>query len=541
MFESGQFTAGEPGFISSRPEYSYRFCAAISSRDLSGDLVVHQPIELGEGATVVAIALLADGEYLAIEGNNVQEIEVPAEGDSAVAEFVVRGLKPGTSQLEVLIYHKGCLTLRETTAQIIVKRIPGSVSNKIGLPITAPVMSKGDDLGVAASAVVQTRVASLLIAPPMANPGKHLVFALFYEDQSGCHFDTARVPIESVQIDRAYLRERLTALLGQRKAFLGWRWFPFPRVFMQNTFNLEIAPEDAQRGLAVLKQIGLRLWSNIFEGFDGLQRIRQQLSKLLDSADNKGVLQIVSNDVFLPWQLVYINDDKEEPDPHKFWGMRFQTEQSLPQGLDLKTSAPHKANEPITAFINTNLPAATLRAHKQIFETFRNKETELLSDLKRLNNTTPALYLYCHAEYNNQDKQESWIELTNEGARLTLGKLQSTRVDPKTSNQIEFLSAPLVFLNACNSGDMDSEIYQSFVGFMLRDKKAGGVLGTETKMPAFFATTLAKEFWRRVSENPAPVSEILFDVRTEYWRKHNNPLGFLYSLYTNGDFTVHVP
>jgi hypothetical protein len=106
--------------------------------------------------------------------------------------------------------------------------------------------------------------------------------------------------------------------------------------------------------------------------------------------------------------------------------------------------------------------------------------------------------------------------------------------------RIEFKSAPLVFLNACNSGQMDSELYESFVGFMLRDKKAGGVLGTETKMPAYFATTFAVEFWRRARTSPAPVSEILFEVRTDYWREHNNPLGFLYSLYSNGDFTVAV-
>ncbi|MDQ2921272.1 MAG: HEAT repeat domain-containing protein [Acidobacteriota bacterium] len=535
MLHHNDFKPGEPQFISSRPGYTYRFCAAITGGDLPGDYVAHAPIELGEGATVVAVALIVDNEYLAIEGDGVKELQVPAEGDSNVAEFLIRGLKPGDTGLELLVYHRGCLTVRAVTTQIAVKNVDGSVTDKV-VPVATPVMSKGDDVTTAAGAIVQQRLASLMIAPPMFNPRDELVFALFSQDDTGYHFETTRVPKERANVNRNFLREGLSKLIGQRRDL----WRGYQKVFLQDSFDLKISKRDSQKGLQTLKEVGLRLWSDIFQG-PGLESIRRRLQNLLEGARESSVLQIVSDKVFLPWQLVYLNDGQAQPSIDRFWGMRFQTEQTLALGLSLAVTAPQKASGPIAAYFNSNLPGQTIEMHKKIIRKYRDKESELLSDLKLVDNRSPALYFYCHAEYNPQDKQKSWIELTNVNARLTLGHLQDeTRVDPATQSQIEFKSAPLVFLNACQSGEMDSAIYESFVGFMLRDKKAGGVVGTETRMPAFFATNLAVEFWERAKSNPSPVSKILFDLRRDYWKNYNNPLGFLYSLYTNGDFTVAV-
>lgn len=538
MMHHNDFKPGEPQFISSRPGYTYRFCAAITSGDLPGDYAVQAPIELGQGATVVAVALIADNEYLAIEGDAVKELQVPAEGDSNVAEFLIRGLKLGVTELELLVYHRGCLTVRAVTTQIAVKNVNGSVTNQVvPVPVTAPVMSKGDDVTAAAGSIIQQRLASLMIAPPLFNRRDELVFALFYQDDSGYNFETTRVPRERASVNRIFLHEGLSKLIGQRREW----WRGYQKVFLQDSFDLKISERDSKKGLRTLKEIGLRLWSDIFQGFPSLESIRRKLQHLLETAGQSSVLQIVSDQVFLPWQLVYLKDTHDDPSVHRFLGMRFQTEQTLALGLNLAVSPPQKASGPIAAYFNSNLPGQTIERHKKIFREYRDKESELLSDLKRVDNRSPALYFYCHAEYNPQDKQKSWIEFTNSNARLTLGHLQDeTRVDPATQVQIEFKSAPLVFLNACQSGEMDSAIYESFVGFMLRDKKAGGVVGTEARMPAFFATYLAVEFWEQTKSNPSPVSKILFDLRRDCWKNYNNPLGFLYSLYTNGDFTVAV-
>jgi hypothetical protein len=536
MFENGVFHRGSPPYISSRDGYKYHLCCAISTLDRPNDYLIREPISLSQEteSNVVAVAVVADEQYLRIEGETVKELLVPTEGDSTVVEFEIIGVSPGTTGLEILVYQKGCLILRAVTSQITVRHIDGVVSKKRQSAIAATVMSKSQEIMSKAGSVVQKRFASLMIAAPKLYPKNELLFALFSHDKAGYHFLSVRVPKERASVNRRHLRERLDELLNVRKGLLGL----LRPAFVNDSFDLNVGRKEARKGLSILKQAGVRLWSDIFDSFDGLRPIRLQLRQLLDSADTLSILQIVSDDIFLPWQLIYMNDGREESNPDLFWGMHLQIEQTLATGLGLRLNPARQPVEPITAYVNSGLPQATLNMHRQVLTNFRNKESELLEDLKKLDNRSAALYFYCHAEYNSKDAQQSWIELTDRRARVTLGTLRdTTRVDPVSQAQIEFKSAPLVFLNACHSGEMDSALYQSFVGFMLRDKKAGGVVGTETQMPAYFATAVAVEFWAR-AQTGAPIGQILLDLRRHYWKKFNNPLAFLYSLYANADFSI---
>ena len=533
MFANGVFTAGAPPYISSRAGYKYKLCCAISTLDLPNDYLIHRPISLSKQSNVIAVAVVADEQYLSIEGEFVKELEVPTEGDSTVAEFQVTGVSPGTTGLEILVYQNGCLILRAVTMEITVKHIDGVVTEKPQSDMAATVMSKSHEISPRVGSTVH-RFASLMIAAPLLHPRNELLFALFSQDSAGYHFVSVRVPKERASVNRGFLRERMNKLLNVRKGFLGL----FRLAFVNDSFEFNVGANEGRKGLNILKQAGVRLWSDIFDSFEGLRPIRLRLRQLVDSAETLSILQIVSDDIFLPWQLVYMNDGSEEPNPDLFWGMRLQVEQTLATGLDLRLNPAKQAVEPITAYVNSGLPQATLQMHRQVLTTFRNKESELLEDLKKLDNRSAALYFYCHAEYDSKDSQQSWIELTDRRARVTLGTLRdTTRVDPVSQAQIEFKSAPLVFLNACHSGEMDSALYQSFVGFMLRDKKAGGVVGTETQMPAYFATAVAVEFWRRAQTGTA-IGQILLELRRHYWKQCNNPLAFLYSLYANADFSI---
>jgi hypothetical protein len=536
MFNTGVFTRGSPPYISSRAGYKYKLCCAISTLDRPNDYLIRQPISLSQESNIVAVAVVADEQYLRIERETVKELQVPTEGDSTVAEFEVTGVNPGTTGLEILVYQNGCLILRAVTSQIMVKHIDGVVTERPQSTIAATVMSKRHEMSPQADSAVQNRFASLMIAVPLLHPRDELLFALFSQDSAGYQFVSVRVPKERASVNRGFLGERLDALLNVRKGLFGL----FRPVFVNDSFDFNVSRNQGRKGLSILKQAGVRLWSDIFDSFEGLRPIRLRLKQLLDSAETLSILQIVSDDIFLPWQLVYMNDGSEEPNPDLFWGMRLQVEQTLATGLDLRLNPAQQQVEPITAYVNSGLPQATIEMHRQVLAKFRNKESELLADLKNLNNRSAALYFYCHAEYDSKDAQQSWLELTDRRARVTLGTLRdTTRVDPVSQAQIEFKSAPLVFLNACHSGKMDSALYQSFVGFMLRDKKAGGVVGTETQMPAYFATAVAVEFWRR-AQTGAAIGKILLELRRYYWEQLNNPLAFLYSLYANADFSISL-
>ncbi len=61
------------------------------------------------------------------------------------------------------------------------------------------------------------------------------------------------------------------------------------------------------------------------------------------------------------------------------------------------------------------------------------------------------------------------------------------------------------------------------------------MIGSETEMPAFFATDFALRFWEAMRSQQAPVGQVLFDLRKRYWTSHRNPLGLLYSLYANAE------
>jgi hypothetical protein len=58
-------------------------------------------------------------------------------------------------------------------------------------------------------------------------------------------------------------------------------------------------------------------------------------------------------------------------------------------------------------------------------------------------------------------------------------------------------------------------------------------------MPAYFATAVAVEFWRR-AQTGAAIGKILLELRRYYWEQLNNPLAFLYSLYANADFSISL-
>lgn len=145
-----------------------------------------------------------------------------------------------------------------------------------------------------------------------------------------------------------------------------------------------------------------------------------------------------------------------------------------------------------------------------------------------------VMYLYCHAVTSGPGDAGgiygSYLVLTNE-ERLTLNdlNLDAPMTKPLRGN-------PLVFINACESAELTPSFYDGFVPYFMA-KGSRGVIGTECKTPALFATEWALRFFPRFLAGE-PLGELFLELRQEFCARHNNPLGLLYAVYCDGDTRI---
>jgi hypothetical protein len=163
------------------------------------------------------------------------------------------------------------------------------------------------------------------------------------------------------------------------------------------------------------------------------------------------------------------------------------------------------------------------RTKKKELEQIFSEQREMLERI---------LYFYCHGHGSSNG---STIEL---GASKLI--LTDEPIDPVTAQ--DFLvwakdnllpTQPLIFINACQGGQMTTMFYQTLAFELLR-QGAIGVAGAQIDIPAIFAAAYAKwVFERFFTKNNGRVrlGPLLREANQEFWNQHNNPLGVVYSLY----------
>ena len=124
----------------------------------------------------------------------------------------------------------------------------------------------------------------------------------------------------------------------------------------------------------------------------------------------------------------------------------------------------------------------------------------------------------------------STLVLSGNG-RLTLGDLSVFAPAKKV-----LPGQPLVFINACESAELSPLFYDGFVPYFM-SKGARGVIGTECETPALFATEWAKRFFKQFL-NGKLLGQAFLDLRREFFYQHNNLMGLLYALYSDGDTQI---
>jgi len=300
--------------------------------------------------------------------------------------------------------------------------------------------------------------------------------------------------------------------------------------------------------LKILAEAGGNLFGNLF--FSGLEPKEQNRAiqvglKLRELSASRALkIQILSDEFFLPWNLIYDGEFAEgEALSDRIWGFKHLIEElpgtrqdegdfddlmdvsdnSLSLGMNLNRKAIQ------TALINPQLKE--LRSNGPAVELLeRYSEQEVLSALQGKAEQAQLEYFYCHAGVKGDIQQsfdQSYIGLTSADKGLTLKDIKLKAIGAR------FQGKPVVFLNACESSRMDGRFYDGFVPkFLMMGARA--VVGSDCDIPSLLGAHFGTRFLNAFLQGDA-IGEALLKLRKQFLTEYQNPLGLIYRVFGNAD------
>ena len=308
---------------------------------------------------------------------------------------------------------------------------------------------------------------------------------------------------------------------------------------LQNAVDLpESKRDDVLRKLA---RVGSQLFRTIFEDGDA-RELGEYIAKLVTGSHGTLTLQLVSEDFGIPWTLMYVADGLADDEPvelDRFVGMSCIVEQlppvDTPRGKPILNA---RSDGLAMSFnVNTNIDedfGASYIADQQAFwssfsdysppisVTDRTQSKEFIAALKNTSTTDQVIYLFCHAESNDKYPSQSFLELSD-------ASVSADDLAAKAKVTKKFPNHPLVVINACESGQLSPILYEGFLPYFVK-KGAVGVIGTESKIPAVFASAWGIAFLSRLFTGEE-LGRIMLDLRLEFMNR-GNPLGLAYGCYS---------
>lgn len=253
----------------------------------------------------------------------------------------------------------------------------------------------------------------------------------------------------------------------------------------------------------------------------------------------KITLQIVSEDFFLPWELLYPIPPDEQLSYEHFWGMRFVIARIIPRQRRPEafvsptiriSSCPY-----LGLLADMSLPAvATKEApfFKRLQSEGKIKLEQLqelnadrkLSELKKLKSfwkkSFHLVHFAGHAFYVDDTPSQSYMVISTEFP-ITLQDLEVY--------DLEIKGKPLFVMNACETGNINPLFTAQFVTTFL-NRGARGVVATEWVIPDSFAADFAEQLYGHLLAGEQ-LGDSLLAARRYFLLTHHNPLGLLYSMY----------
>jgi len=289
--------------------------------------------------------------------------------------------------------------------------------------------------------------------------------------------------------------------------------------------DAEVAAEDCmQKAMAA----GWKLYDHLQS-----DTVFQELLEAIERLPCGSKISIHSNRTVFPWELMYPlfydkGSQKENYKPERFWGARFQFETLLTGQSNSDGKLPTRHQQPgklrISMGMNSSIdedwkdhetrPVCLQKAYcdtkleglGKYFERY-----EEIIELFHKSDPSSLIYFFCHGS-------ESELVFGEENETI---EASSVRVDRY------FPGWPIVFLNACEAGDIAPLSFYSF-RTKFRSKRAFGIVAPSFPIPTMFAARYANMFFDRYLMRE-PVGEIVYNMRQELLEK-KNPLGLWYSL-----------
>lgn len=149
------------------------------------------------------------------------------------------------------------------------------------------------------------------------------------------------------------------------------------------------------------------------------------------------------------------------------------------------------------------------------------------------------VYFFCHHKKGDGKWMSAGWRDFDESEMIVEGKVPS----PKTTITLtefrdakikSFTSPPVVFMNACESSQVEIDDPTSFMIYFINSLHACAFIGTEAQVPTRFADEFGKRFVKEFLSGKA-IGEIMYNARRDYAKKHLNPFGLFYTQYGDGN------
>jgi len=253
----------------------------------------------------------------------------------------------------------------------------------------------------------------------------------------------------------------------------------------------------------------------------------------------KITLQIVSEDFFLPWELLYPLSPGNQLSYEHFWGMNFVIARIIP-----RQRRPEAFIHPTIKFsscpnlgflADVSMPAVASK-EAPFLERLQSSGQIQLSRLQTLdadnkisgieefkdfwNQTFELAHFAGHASYVTDTPSRSYLMISTDFP-ITLQDFEIYGFEIKGN--------PLFIMNACETGNLNP-LYTSHFATTLLNHGARGVVATEWAIPDSFAADFAEQLYNRLLAGDQ-LGDSLLAARRHFLSIKHNPLGLLYSMY----------
>lgn len=306
------------------------------------------------------------------------------------------------------------------------------------------------------------------------------------------------------------------------------------QIVSENTEKSKPSIEKLEVELRQLADVGHYAYKRIFGGSDAITAICE-----LCVLSKEPIIQVASEDFFIPWELIYPVSPQNALSFEHFWGMNYVISRVIVQdsrhGAFVSPIISYKT-KPIVGLLTYSQLPSVAEKESPFFEGLAsqgkitllklrsldpNKKQQEFDELRAfLSHSFNIAHFACHASYKDETPTLSHILLSNEFP-ITLMDLEVY--------DISISGHPLIVVNACETGNLNP-LYTSYFAAAFIKHGVLGVVATECLVPDAFAADFAQKLYSHLLVEKT-LGASLLATRKHFLEIYQNPSGLLYSMY----------